>query len=117
MNSTSRPASVTGVAWLFIAVGVFAFVFQVPSLVRLQRDAFLIEFTEVLGVIAGVFMLRRHNWARWLALAWVAFHVVIAAYPPFNGLVFHLLVFSGIAYLLLRSDAAGYFRGNNLGAD
>jgi hypothetical protein len=111
MNSKGRPVSVTAVAWLFIAVGVGAFILHSPDLLRLQKDALPIEFTELLSVLAGVFMLRRQNWARWLALAWMAFHVVITAYPPFHGLVVHVLIFSGIAYLLLRSDAAKYFRG------
>ena len=25
-------------------------------------------------------MLRSHNWARWFALAWIAFHVILSAY-------------------------------------
>ena len=58
-------------------------------------------------------MLRRQNWARWLALAWMAFHVVISVFPPFKGLVVHVLIFGGITYLLLRSDAAQYFRGKD----
>jgi hypothetical protein len=111
MNSTSRPVSVTGVAWLFIAVGVGAFIFHLPDLLRLEKDAFPVEITELLSVLAGVFMLRRHNWARWLALAWMAFHLAISAVPPFHGLIVHVLIFSGITYLLLRSDATQYFRG------
>ena len=72
------------------------------------------RLTEQFGLIAGLFMLRRHNWARWLALAWMAFHVALSAFPPFHGLVFHVLILGGIAYLLFRlfrSDATEYFRG------
>jgi hypothetical protein len=111
MSSSARPISVTGVAWLFITVGTVAFFYHSPELLHLSKDALLIEFIELTGLTAGIFMLRRQNWARWLALAWSAFHVVLTALPPFHGLVVHLLIFSGIAYLLLRSDAAQYFRG------
>jgi len=111
VNSNDRPFSVTGVAWLYIVIGVLAFLYHSPDLLRLQKDAFLVEFTEALAVIAGIFMLRGHNWARWLALAWTAFHVVLTAVPPFHGLAVHILVTAGIAYILLRSDAAQYFRG------
>jgi uncharacterized membrane protein YadS len=111
MSSNNRPFSVTGVAWLYIAVGAIALTYHSPELLQGHSDAFLIEFVELLALIAGVFMLRRHNWARWLALAWAAFHVVLTAFPPFHGLVVHILIFAGIAIILLRSDSAQYFRG------
>jgi len=111
MGLSQRPFSVTSVAWIFIVVGIVMFSFHVPELRELHWDTFLIELVELLAVVAGVFMLRRKNWARWLALAWMAFHVAITAVPPFHGLVVHVLIFAGITYLLLRSDAAQYFRG------
>jgi hypothetical protein len=86
------------------------FIDHSPGLLRPHWDDFAIEFTELLALIAGLFMLRRQNWARWLALTWMAFHVVLTAFPPFHGLVVHILMFGGIAWLLLRSDAAEYFR-------
>lgn len=111
MSSSERPLSVTGVAWLFIAVGTVTFIYHSPGLLHPQRDDFLVESTELLALVAGVFMLRRQNWARWLALAWMAFHVILSAFPPFKGLVVHVLIFAGITYLLLRADATQYFRG------
>ena len=36
----------------------------------------------VAAVVAGVFMLRGRNWARWLALAWMASHVAISVFHP-----------------------------------
>jgi len=112
MNSNKRPISVTAIAWLFIAVGTVTFVYHSPGLLHPQTDDFLVESTELLALTSGLFMLRRQNWARWLALAWMAFHVVLSAFPPFQGLVVHVLIFGGITYLLLRSDAAQYFRGS-----
>jgi hypothetical protein len=111
MDSNNRPISVTGVAWLYIAVGIVGSLYHSRELLQPHWDAFLIEFTELLAFIAGLFMLRRHNWARWLALAWMAFHVILTAFPPYHGLAVHIIIFTGIAILLLRSDAAHYFRG------
>lgn len=110
MSSSPRPLSVTAIAWLFIAVGTVTFVYHSPGLLHPHADDFLVESTELLALIAGLFMLRRQNWARWLALAWMAFHVVLSAFPPFQGLVVHVLIFGGIAWLLLRTDATQYFR-------
>lgn len=111
MNPNKRPISVTAIAWLFVAVGTVTFLYHSPGLLRPHWDDFAVELTELLALIAGLFMLRRHNWARWLALAWMAFHVALSAFPPFHGLVFHVLILGGIAYLLFRSDATEYFRG------
>jgi hypothetical protein len=111
MGLSQRPIAVTGVAWLFIAAGAIMFFFHAPELLRPHWDTFLIEFTELLGLTAGIFMLKGQNWARWLALAWMAFHVALTVFPPFHGLVVHVLIFAGITWILLRSDAAEYFRG------
>jgi hypothetical protein len=110
MSSNTRPISMTGVAWLFVAVGTVTFIYHSPGLLHPHMDDFLVEFTELLALVAGLFMLRRQNWTRWLALAWMVFHVVLSAFPPFHGLAVHVLVFGGITYLLLRSDAAQYFQ-------
>jgi hypothetical protein len=111
MASGERPVSVTAIAWLFIAVGTVTFIYHFPGLLHPHWDDFAIEFTELLALVAGIFMLRRQNWARWLTVAWMLFHVALSAFPPFHGLVVHVLIFAGISYLLLRSDAAQYFRG------
>lgn len=116
VSSSSRPLSVTCLAWLYIALGTFMFLSHSMELLRFEKDAFLIEFVELLAVVAGAFMLRRRNWARWLALAWTAFHVVLTAFPPFHGLAVHVLITAGITYLLLRSDASQYFRGGGASA-
>ena len=42
---------------------------------------------SVLGaaaVVAGIFMLKGRSWARWLALVWIASHVVISAFHPLH---------------------------------
>lgn len=113
VSMKQRPFAVSGVAWLFIAVGAGMFLFHSPGLLHPHWDDFLVEFTELLALIAGVCMLRGQNWARWLALVWMVFHVALSAFPPFHGLVVHLLVFSGIAYILLRSDTSEYFRSRD----
>ncbi len=55
-------------------------------------------------------MLRRQNWARWLALAWMAFHVIVSFFDRFRGLAVHCILFAVIAWFLLRPQAARYFR-------
>ena len=69
-----RPLTVTIVAAVYLLVGAAGFIFHFRELMPLQRHATLIEFTELLALVAGVFMFQGQNWARWLALAWIAFH-------------------------------------------
>jgi hypothetical protein len=65
---------------------------------------------HVLAIVAGVFMLRGHNWARWLAIAWMAFHVAISFGHSMQVLIPHAILLVLFAYGLFRADARDYFR-------
>ena len=69
---------------------------------------FGIEVTEFLAIVCGVFLLRAHNWARWLASAWMAFHVVLS-FGELRQLAIHSLFFVLIVWCLFRSDASRFF--------
>jgi hypothetical protein len=56
-------------------------------------------------------MLRGHNWARWLILVWIAYHVVLSALHSVSEVVVHGLLFVVIAYVLFRPRVSAYFRG------
>ena len=78
------------------------------------REGVWIELTELLALISGVFLLRGRNWARWLALAWVAFHVILSALHPLRELAIHLVFCAGIAWVLFRSAAVRYFQRRSM---
>jgi hypothetical protein len=105
---------VTLLAWLYIATGTIGFIthwsgFQVAN--AFQFDNLPIELVELVAVISGAFMLRGHDWARWLALAWIAFHVVLSAFHSLSELAAHGLFCAVIAWILFRPEAVRYFRG------
>ena len=104
-----RPIAVTALACLYIVVGTVGFVGHFPE--RHEQDWIWIAVTEILAIIAGAFLLRGHNWARWLAVVWIAFHVAISVGHPVGELAVHVFFLAAIAYLLFRRDAADYFRG------
>jgi len=56
-------------------------------------------------------MLRGRNWARWLLLIWIAYHVILSGVHSLFQLVVHGLLFAVIAYFLFRPRASAYFRG------
>ncbi len=108
MNSARRPIAVLLVSCLYVAVGAIGFVVNFPKLTALQPESVWIELTELTALIAGGFMLRGRNWARWLALLWMAFHVAIS-FPAVRLVVTHSIIFVLIAWLLFRPDSQRYF--------
>ena len=112
-SDRSRPRSVTAMGVLFIGVGIVGLVYHASEIDfahLFESDALLILFVRLLAVVAGVFMLRGANWARWLAIAWMAFHVVVSAFNSVGEALMHAVLLAVIAYVLLRPDASAYFR-------
>jgi hypothetical protein len=107
-----RPVPVLVIAILYVATGAIGLVFhlmQVKPHSPFEYDIVLASLVSLTAVVAGVYMLRANNWARWLALAWIAFHVVLSIHSP-SALVVHSLLCGVFAYFLFRPQATQYFR-------
>jgi hypothetical protein len=100
-----------------LAVGAIGFVYHFREVLLLHKDSVGIEITELLAVVCGAFLLRGHNWARWLALAWIAFHVILSVFDSSHGLVIHGLFCVVIAWILFRPEATQYFRSHAVRSD
>jgi hypothetical protein len=111
MNWNKRPLSVTILGCLYIGVGTIGFAYHFTELLAFQYDGLWVELIEILAILCGAFMLRGHNWARWVALAWIAFHVILSAFHAFREFAIHCLFCAVIAWFLFRPEAARYFRG------
>ncbi len=114
MTANVRPLSITLLACLYIAVGAIGFVAHFGEIRAgnvLRYDGIGIEAVEVVAIVTGAFMLRGHNWARWLAIAWMAFHVVLSAFGGLQELAIHAVFCVVIVCLLFRPAARQYFRG------
>jgi xanthosine utilization system XapX-like protein len=108
MIETTRPVSILILACVYLAVGSIGFVYHFSQL--RQPEGVWIALTELLAILCGAFMLRGQNWARWLALAWIAFHVILSAFRALPELAMHTLLFAVIAWFLFRPEARRYFR-------
>ena len=97
------------VACLFLLVGIGAGIEQLPHLRAGQREAVAMEITESAAIVIGVCLLLRQGWARWLAVAWMAFHVAIS-FPEIGKVVVHLVMCGLIAWALFRPESRGWFR-------
>ena len=110
MPRLNRPVGVLIVAGAYLAVGIIGFVFHFHDLLANPSEGVWIELTELVAAITGVFLLRRHNWARWLAVAWIAFHVGLSAFGKIGELTTHLVMAVLIVWLLFRAQSARWFR-------
>jgi len=115
MSGIKRPLSVTILGGVYIAVGAVGVAYHLRDFHA--RNAFPIddvwvELVRLLAIVGGAFMLRGHNWARWLAVAWIAFHVVLSAFHSWGEFAMHCLFCALISWLLFRPDAERYFRAD-----
>jgi hypothetical protein len=109
-----RPLTILILGCLYIATGALGIAFHLDDFrsPRLVQDGLIwIALVRLTAVVCGAFMLRGANWARWLAVAWMAFHVVVGFLHSVREAVVHAVIFVVIAYLLFRPEARAYFRG------
>ncbi len=114
MTENKRPLSVTILGCIYLAVGIIGFVYHGKEFFArsaFQSDVVWIELTEFVAILCGAFILRGQNWARWLALAWIIFHVMLSV-GVISQFAIHCLFCALIAWFLFRPPAARYFRGN-----
>jgi hypothetical protein len=109
-----RPLAVAIIGWVYIVMNTVGFVYHARefTLHPFTFGVLGIEVVRVLGFVAGVWMLRGANWARWLALAWMAFHVGISYLNGWDKVVTHAVFLGVIAFFLLRGSANEYFVDN-----
>ncbi|HLY42652.1 MAG TPA: hypothetical protein VKR52_15655 [Terracidiphilus sp.] len=110
MPASKRPISIVILACVYLLVGCGGFVMHFPELLARHPDAISIEVTELIAVLCGIFLLVGKNWARWLALAWIVFHVAISV-GQMRELIIHSAICAVIAFILFRPPANQYFRG------
>jgi hypothetical protein len=74
-------------------------------------ELLLMELTRILAIVAGVLMLRRYNFGRWLCIAWMAFHVILSFRHTVFEVALHAVFLVLLTFFLFRRPANEYFRG------
>lgn len=108
-----RPLPVTLIGFLFIAVGLVGVVYHASELTTLftESDAGWVLLLRVLAIVGGLFVLRGANWARWLVLGWITFHVVVSVSHSPAELAMHAVLMVVVAVALFYRQANIYFSG------
>jgi hypothetical protein len=109
-----RPHSITVISWIFVAAGVVGLGYHATEFKArhpFDYDFLWVCFVRLLAILCGVFMLRGSNWARWLLVVWLGYHVALSAlHTPFE-LVVHSLLFAAVLFFLFQARSSAYFRG------
>jgi hypothetical protein len=109
-TNNKRPWPVIVIASLYLLVGVGGFIGHFPELWARHPDALAIGLTELIGAVSGVGLLLRQKWARWLALAWILFHVGLSLFHPIGELAIHAAFCVLIVWALFRAETSKWFR-------
>jgi hypothetical protein len=104
-----RPLPVTIIGCLFIVAGLVGLVYHLSES-PLDHWIVLISIVRIIAVVGGVFLLIGHNWARWLMLAWLVFHVVVSAFHSLSEFMPHVVLLMVVGYVLLGPPASKYFQ-------
>ncbi len=113
-----RPRAITVISWIFIAFGSIALLASSLSLVDTSAAQIIAELkahwmahvVRILAVVSGVFMLYGYNWARWLLVVWLGYHVILSVLHSPLQLLVHTLFLAVALYFLFRPQASAYFR-------
>jgi len=114
----NRPASITIIGYLFIAVGAVALTYHLlPQHIDEADSGHPIPYALVwiclvrtLAIVSGAFILRGFNRARWLLVIWMAYHIVLSALHSLSEVAVHTMLFGMIVWFLFRPPAAAFFR-------
>jgi uncharacterized membrane protein HdeD (DUF308 family) len=110
-----RPRSIIFISLLFILLGTITLIHAVVELINTTerltdlKSHWMIYLSAAAAIVGGVFLFKGHNWARWLLVAWMAFHIVVGALHGLVPLLTHVVIFSVILFFLFRRPASSFF--------
>ena len=106
-----RPLSITFISYLFIAAGAMGIIYHGSELKDVATpEVSLVLFVRILAIIGGVFTLRGANWARWLLVAWIIYHVILSFFHSTAELVMHFILTVVVVVSLFHPKANTYFK-------
>jgi hypothetical protein len=109
-----RPLPVTLIAWVYIVMGTVGFAYHFGELKPpIQPEMVWIEVIRLVAILCGVYLLRGRNWARWVAVAWMVFHVVVSVFHGAAQVAIHSVFCAAIVFFLFYRPPSARFFGVN----
>ena len=110
-----RPLSVTLISYLFIIAGAAGIIYHASELKEIvnRPEVIWVLAVRLLAIVGGVFALRGANWARWLLVAWIGYHVILSFYHSTAELAMHAALTVVVLTALFYKAANAYFAGKS----
>ena len=110
------PLPVIIVSILFIVAGCVGFVYHLKEFFDPNAklyELFWVQFVRILAIVCGFLLLRSINWARWLAIAWMFYHVLISAFHSPSDVILHIVFLLLVIVLLYLPKSSAFFQMKN----
>jgi hypothetical protein len=112
----NRPFPVIIVSILFILAGLTGFFYHLKDFSQAganKSELIWVLFLRILAVVCGLLLLFRVNLARWIAIAWLLYHVVISAFNSTSEMITHIVLLIIVSLLLFLPVSSAYFHKSN----
>jgi len=110
---SKRPIPVTILSYLLVAVGAIGFIYHFSEIKSSRPSEYVwVLALRLLAIVCGLFMLRGKDWARWLSVAWIVFHVILSFFHSMPEVALHGLVLVVFVVVLFYPAANRFFRGH-----
>ena len=110
----NRPIPVVITAFIFIIAGFVGLAYHAHEYFEpgsIKFELVWVLFIRVLAIVCGFLLLRRVKWARWLAITWIAYHVVLSLFHSTSETITHFVLLVIVSFLLFMPKSSAYFRG------
>lgn len=124
-----RPHGITIIAWLFILVGAAGLLKDLwplltpnaaQQIAKLKADgladlgpAWIIQMFAIIG---GVGLFSGYNWARWLLVLWMSFHIGLSILHSWPEPLIQAVIFTPLLIVLFHPYMQFYFHGERTGS-
>ena len=111
-----RPIAVIIVSILLILTGCFGIANHIKDFSEPNANLsalIWVLFVRILAIVCGLLLLFRINWARWLAIAWLVYHILIGALNSTSEMIAHIVILILVSVLLFLPASSKYFQNKN----
>ena len=104
------------VSVMFITAGCVGFAYHLKDFFDPNIKLYEIlwdEFVRILAIVCGILLLIPFNWAKWLAIAWLFYHIIISAFHSTSQMISHMILLLLVVVLLFLPGSSAYFQKNS----
>ena len=109
----NRPIPVIIVSILFILTGCIGFSYHIKEFFEPNDKLYELIWVlllRILAVVCGLLLFLRINWARWLAVAWLLYHILLSALHSTTEMITHIVLLIIVSVLLYLPVSTAYFK-------